>query len=279
VISAETRLAGIIGDPVRHSLSPVLHNTAYAALGLDWVYVAFLVPAGDTTAALDAMRTLELVGLSVTMPHKTAVAAVCDELSEDAETLHSANTVTLLADGRRQGDSTDGQGFVRALREAGSDPAGARALVLGAGGAARPVVLALARAGARVTVTARRPAAAAAAAQLAGAGAATRPWDQRDAAVADADLVVNATPIGMRGGALPIAAAALRAGLVVADLVYSPLETPLLAAARAAGAAPVDGLGMLIHQAALQVELWSGLEAPVEMMRDAARFSLRQMPR
>jgi shikimate dehydrogenase len=281
VITGATRLAGIIGDPVRHSLSPVLHNTAYAELGLDWVYLAFPVPSGEAAAALDAMRTLELIGLSVTMPHKTAAAAACDELTDDAATLTSVNTVTLLADGRIHGDTTDGEGFVRALRAAECEPTGARVLVLGAGGAARPVVLALARAGAQVTVTARRADAAASAAAL--ASAPTVSWSARDAAVADADIVINATPVGMgstgtgQGGAAddtPIAPGALRPGLVVADLVYHPLETPLLAAARAAGAQVVDGLGMLVHQAALQVERWSGQPAPVAAMRRAVHSSL-----
>ena len=166
MISGATRLAGIIGDPVRHSLSPPLHNAAYRELGLDWRYVAFEVPDGSTAGALDALRTLGLVGLSVTMPHKTAAAIACDTLSDFAARLRSVNTVTLQADGSLAGDSTDGEGFVRALREAGHDLAGAEALVLGAGGAARPVVVALADAGVAVSVTARRTGAAEAAAAL-----------------------------------------------------------------------------------------------------------------
>ena len=151
MITGATRLAGIIGDPVRHSLSPLLHNTAYTALELDWIYLAFEIAAEGTLAALDAVRTLGLVGVSVTMPHKTSAAVIVDEMSDDARTLHSVNTVTVRDDGTLQGDSTDGEGFVRALHEAGCDPKGRRALVLGAGGAARPVVLALGRAGAEVT--------------------------------------------------------------------------------------------------------------------------------
>jgi shikimate dehydrogenase len=273
VIGAETRLAGIIGDPVRHSLSPVLHNTAYAELGLDWAYLAFEVPEQQTRDALAALRTLGLVGLSVTMPHKTAAADLVDELTEDARTLHSVNTVTRCADGALHGDSTDGPGFVCSLREAGHDPAGSVVLLLGAGGAARPVALALTRAGASVRIAARRPDAAASAAELAGAEPIA--WDERVGAAGGAAIVVNATPIGMGGdGAAPLPAAALHSGQVVADLVYHPLETPLLAAARVAGAATVDGLGMLVHQAALQVERWSGLDAPVDAMRNAVRLAL-----
>jgi len=135
VISAATRVAGVIGDPVRHSLSPRLHNAAYRALGLDWVYVAFEVADGEAAAALDAVRAFGLVVLSVTMPHKTAVAERCDELTPAAAALRSVNTVTPLDDGRLAGDSTDGAGFLRSLADAGVDSSGVTALVLGAGGA------------------------------------------------------------------------------------------------------------------------------------------------
>ena len=271
MISGGTRLTAVIGDPVRHSLSPVLHNAAYRELGLDWVFVALEVAEGSTADALDATRVLGLIGLSVTMPHKSAAAAGCDELSEDAAALRSVNTVSMTADGRLAGDSTDGEGFLRSLREAGHDPAGAAAVVLGAGGAARAVARALGRAGAEVVVCARNPEAAAIAAGL-GAGRAEA-WSARAAAVSAASLVVNATPLGMAGGPRAQAAAvseeALHAGQVVADLVYHPRDTPLLRAARGQGAAVVDGLGMLVHQAALQIERWSGFPAPLAAMRSA----------
>jgi shikimate dehydrogenase len=276
VISGATRVAGIIGDPVRHSLSPRLHNAAFAALDLDWVFVAFEVPAGSTAHAVDALRALDLVGLSVTMPHKTAAAALCDELSPAAEALRSVNNLTRLADGRVAGDSTDGGGFLRSLTEAGVDPAGRTALVLGAGGAARAVALALGGSGARVAVAARREAAAAEAAALA-AGSVVA-WDDRAEAAAASDIVVNATPIGMAkaraAGAVGDAEPALGAAVfgphqVLVDLVYHPIETPLLRVARARGAQVVSGLGMLVHQAALQVERWTGRPAPLDAMRAA----------
>ena len=213
MISGGTRLAAIIGDPVRHSLSPVLHNTAYAELGLDWIYLAFSVPAGETRAALDAVRALDLVGLSVTMPHKTAAADGCDELSADAAALHSVNTVTRMEDGRLHGDSTDGEGFVRSVQEAGHELAGATALVLGAGGSARVVARALGQHGVAVTIAARRPEAAADAA--ARAGATTAAWTDRDACARASAIVVNATPLGMDGaasGALPLDGASLARG-------------------------------------------------------------------
>jgi len=265
VITAATRVAGVIGDPVRHSLSPDLHNAAYRALGLDWVYVAFEVPDGGVAGALGAMRALGLAGLSVTMPHKTAAAELCDTRSPAATALCSVNTVTPDADGRLAGDSTDGAGFLRALADAGVDAAGRDALVLGGGGAARAVVFALAQAGARVTVAARRAPAADAAALLAGGAAIA--WDHRADAAASADLVVNATPVGMAGdAALPLPADVHGGGHVVVDLVYEPRETPLLAEARARGSLVVPGLGMLVHQAALQVERWTGRPAPIPAM-------------
>jgi shikimate dehydrogenase len=272
-ISGATRVAGVVGDPVRHSLSPVLHNAAYRELGLDWVYVAFEVPDGATRGALEAMRTLDLAGLSVTMPHKTAAAACCDELSDDAAALHSVNTVSIGSGGRLVGDSTDGEGFLRSLRDAGHDPAGASVVLLGAGGAARAVARALGRAGARVVVCARKPDAAAVAARL--AAGESRPWAERSGAAAAATFVVNATPVGMGADELPLPLDALHPGQVLADLVYHPLETELLRGARNQGAEVVDGLGMLVHQAALQIERWTGHAAPIEAMRAAAEAALR----
>jgi shikimate dehydrogenase len=277
--SATTRVAGVIGSPIRHSLSPAIHNAAYDALGLDWAMVAFEVAPGAGGAAIDALRTLDLVGLAVTMPHKHDAAQACDTLTDAAHALGVANTIWRGDDGRVGGDSTDGEGFRRSLVAAGHDPAGRSVLVLGAGGAARAVVLALAQAGSTVTVAARRDDAAAAAANLA-PGVRAIAWAEAADAAAAHDVVVNATPIGMdRGdaggrGATPVPPAVITARHVVVDLVYHPLETPLLAAARAAGATAVDGVGMLVHQAALQVERWSGRPAPVEIMAAAARQAI-----
>jgi shikimate dehydrogenase len=275
VISATTRVAAVIGDPVRHSLSPRLHNAAYRALGLDWVLVAFEVADGSAAGAIEAARTLDLVGYAVTMPHKTAIASLCDELSPDAAALRSVNTVTVLADGRVAGDSTDGAGFLGSLAEAEIDPAGRTVLLLGAGGAARAVARSLGGTGARVVVAARNPSVGAEAAALAGGTAVG--WDDRDASAASADIVVNATPLGMAGrgatGAMDrelFRADVLGPRHVVVDLVYHPLETPLLRTARERGAVAVSGLGMLVHQAALQVERWTGQPAPLAAMRAAA---------
>lgn len=277
MLTGRTRLAAVIGSPIGHSLSPVVFNAAFAERGLDWAYAAFEVGAGGGAAALDAMRVLGLAGLSVTMPLKEEVAAAVDERSPDAEALGAVNCVVPLdgRSGRLRGESTDGEGFVGSLLEVGTDPAGARCLVLGAGGAARAVVLALARHGAaEVAVANRTPARAERAVALAGpVGALVAPGDV-GAAVAAADLVVNATSVGMGGEGLPVPAEALRAGQVVADLVYQPVQTPLLAAAAAAGCRAVDGVGMLVHQAALAYRHWTGEEPPLAAMAAAARAHL-----
>ena len=178
------------------------------------------------------------------------------------------NVITVGADGRLLGSSTDGEGFVRSVRDEGFDPAGTDVLVAGAGGAARAIVLALGGAGARVTVAARRQDAADAAAALV-PGA-------RRVTLGDVDpgvyaLVVNATPLGMQGEAGPVPVESLNPGQLVVDTVYHPMETPFLAAARAHGIHAVNGLGMLVHQAALAFESWTGLDAPVAAMRAAPR--------
>ncbi|MFN8035975.1 MAG: shikimate dehydrogenase [Acidimicrobiia bacterium] len=268
-LTARTRVAAVIGDPVRHSLSPTIQNAAFAHAGLDWVYVAFPVAGGEGAAAVDAMRTLQLAGLNVTMPHKEAVAAACDELTPDARLLGAVNTVWRRDDGTVVGDSTDGEGFVRSLLEDGVEPAGRRVLVLGAGGASRSVVLALGRAGSEVTVAARRREAAEASATLA-PGARPVTLADVDDAIGDFDVVVNVTPLGMQGEDPPFDVERLRPGQFVADTVYHPLETPLLARARARGVAGTNGVGMLIHQAALAFVRWTGRPAPVAVMRAAA---------
>jgi shikimate dehydrogenase len=268
----------VIGDPIAHSLSPLLHNAAFDALGLDWVSVAFPVAAGSTADALTGMRALQVAGLSVTMPHKEGAFAAVDDTTDVARRLGAVNCVS-RRDGALVGDSTDGAGFLAALRRgAGFDPGAKRCLVIGAGGAARAVVLALAGAGAADVVVLNRTAARAEAA-AALAGAVGRVGSAAD--VTGAELVVQATPMGMAGaganpsGELPVDPDALHEGQVVADLVYHPAQTPLLAAATARGAVAVGGLGMLVHQAALALEQWTGRAAPVEAMWAAARGQRR----
>jgi shikimate dehydrogenase len=271
-LSGHTRVVGVIGDPVTHSLSPTLHNAAFEALGLDWVYVAFPVPRGRGADAVAAVPALGLAGLNVTMPHKEDVAGACYELTADAAALRSVNTIVALPDGRTLGDSTDGPGFLDALADEAIGVAGRPVLVLGAGGAARAIVLALGRAGAAVTVAARRPDAAEEAAALAPGGRA-EPIGAVDPS--PYAVVVNATPLGMSGGdPLPVDPGSLHGDHAVVDLVYHPADTPLLTAARAQGAVAVNGLGMLLHQAGRSFTQWTGHPAPLDAMRAAVTTAL-----
>ncbi len=270
------RVAAVIGDPARHSRSPAIHNAAFAATGLDWVFTAFEVPAGGGEAALEAMRVLQLAGLSVTMPLKSEVAEASDTRDYEVEVLGAANCIVPLDDGRLRAVNTDASGFVSALRaDAGVGPDGLRVALLGAGGAARAVAWGLAAAGAAdVAVINRTPSKAQAAADVANAareaGQPGRVGSMDD--IAAADIVVNATSVGMGAGAasVPCDPALLRPGQVAVDLVYEPLETAWLAALRSRGVEAHNGLSMLAYQAAAAFELWTGAEAPVEVMRQAA---------
>jgi len=266
-------VAAVIGHPIRHTVSPVIHNAAFRALELDWIFTAFEVAPGRAAAAAEGARDIGLAGLSVTMPHKSDIVRALDRLTPTAQTLGAVNTVVREGGGQLLGDNTDGAGFLDALRtDEGFDPAGRRCLVVGAGGAARAVVVALADAGAaEVVVTNRTPARAEEAAALAPGVARAGTADEADGA----DLIVNATPQGMAGDlTLPVEAAALGPGQLVVDLVYHPALTPLVEAARSRGAAAANGLGMLIHQAAHAFRLWTGEDPPLEVMSAAALADL-----
>ncbi len=279
MITGSTRTAGVIGQPIRHSLSPAIFNAAFAACGLDWAYLAFEVPEGAAGLAMAGVRALGLEGVSVTMPHKAAVIDALDELSDDAAALGAVNCVVQRG-GALIGHNTDGPGLVDALeRDEGLAVAGRRFAIIGAGGAARAVIRSLALAGAAdVLVVNRSPKPGEAAADLAGAVGRVGPF----AEISEADVVVNATPLGMgvvvtTAGApepLPLDPQLLTEGQVVVDLVYHPAVTPLLEAARARGLRTVNGLGMLIHQAAHAFRLWTSEEAPLEAMSAAAVAAL-----
>jgi shikimate dehydrogenase len=253
-----------------------MHNAAFRALNLDWVYLAFDVQPGEVDGALAGVRALEIAGLSVTIPHKEAVAARMDSLSPLAQTLGAVNTVVPMPGGALRGENTDGPGFLRALQDdEGFDPTNRRCLVLGAGGAARAVVKVLAEAGAaEVVVVNRTPQRAEAVATLAGdcgrVGVA--------AEAGEADLVVNATPLGMAGSdlsaRLPVDPVHLGPGQLLIDLVPNPAVTPLVEAARAQGAMAANGLGMLVHQAALAFRMWTGEDPPMAVMSAAALVHL-----
>ena len=275
-VRGSTGVLGVMGWPVAHSLSPAIHGAAFAALGLDKVYVALPVPPGMVPEALAGLRALGLEGANVTMPHKTAVADGVDELSDDARLLRAVNTV--VVDGQRlAGHNTDAPGFDRFLRrDAGFDAQGRTALLYGAGGAARACALALARAGlTRLVVAARTPARAASVAEALDG----RPTELVAIALDEApdhatDLLVNATPLGAAGERLPLPP--IGTETCVVDLLYHPAHTRLLETARAAGADAHGGLGLLLHQAALSFELWTGQVAPLDVMSAAALAALAE---
>lgn len=279
-ISGRTRTAGVIGMPVRHSLSPVIFNAAFEACGLDWAYLAFEVPEGAAGLAMGGMRALGLEGLSVTMPHKAAVLDALDELTDAAAELGAVNCVTRRGS-ELIGDNTDGPGLVEALRaDEGLDVAGLRCGVVGAGGAGRAVARALGRAGAAAVLVANRsPGPAERAAALAGPAGRVATVEE----VTAAELVVNATPLGMgvvvttsgEPEPLPLDPDRLGAGQVLVDLIYHPTATPLLTGARERGVVAINGLGMLIHQAALAFRAWTSEEPPLEVMSAAALAALR----
>jgi shikimate dehydrogenase len=291
-VTGETRLVGLLGWPVAHSKSPLFQNAAFAALGLDWLYVPLPTPPARLAEAVRGLAALGFAGANVTIPYKEAVLPLLDRLDPEAELSGAVNTIVVEELGDRAclvGHATDGAGFVASLREAtGRDPAGMTVLLLGAGGAARAVAAALARAGAARLLIANRTAGRALAlaqtltARL-GSAASIRaprieglPLDR--AALAPylpiVDLVVQATAVGMAGGpdpsgAPPLDVARLRPEAVVADLVYAPRVTPFLAAAAAAGRPTLGGVGMLLHQGAVAFEHWTGQAAPLEAMRAA----------
>ena len=295
-MSGATRLAAVIGDPVRHSLSPTLLGAAFAETGLDWTYVALEVAEGQARPALDGMRALGISGLSVTMPHKGAVAEAVDRCTDDATALGAVNCV-VVEDGLLVGHNTDGAGFLDGLGyDAGMDVAGRPVVVLGAGGAARAVVRALAAAGASDVVVANRTVERAeAAAALAGAvgravglppdGPSGAPHGPLADALEGASLVVNATPVGMGGVGMggvadgvasgtPVDPALVGSGAVAVDLIYHPAETAWMAGLRDLGIEAHGGLSMLVFQAARAFTLWTGMDAPVAAMHAAARTAL-----
>jgi shikimate dehydrogenase len=268
---------GLIGWPVEHSVSPAMHNAAFAALGLGWRYDALPTPPGKVEATLDELRSQGYRGANVTVPHKEAVLPYLDGIDACARAIGAVNTV-VVQEGRLVGHNTDAGGFLAALREAGFEPSGRRALLLGAGGAARAVVYALARAGCTIALYNRTPGRALELAQCLGDIAPVAVLEALAGAELDSlELLVNATPVGMwpQAGVSPWPEALpLPAHWTVFDLVYNPAETRLLAQARAAGATAVGGLGMLVHQGALAFALWTGHAPPLDAMRAAAQEAL-----
>jgi shikimate dehydrogenase len=268
----------LLAHPAGHSLSPAMQGAALRACGIDARYLALDVPPRALAEAVAGLRAPDVAGANVTIPHKRAVMPWLDGLTDVARAVGAVNTIVRTQRGLL-GDNTDGEGFLRALAELGVTPAGLSTVVLGAGGAARAVTLALLQAGARVTIHNRtRARAERLATDLAVHGAPAVAHDGvLEPAVRSARLLVQATAAGMQGaaeGVSPLPEGVLPEEGAVVDLVYRPRETPLLARARAAGLSVQNGLPMLVHQGALAFERWFGRDAPVDVMRRAAEDAL-----
>lgn len=271
-----TARVALFAHPAGHSVSPAMQRAAFAARGLDATYDALDVPPEDVAAAVAALRRDPWWGANVTVPHKTAVVPWLDELAPAARRLGAVNTIVRRGD-RLLGDNTDLPGFARALADLRPEIAGARVVVLGAGGAARAVVAALADAGAGIALHNRGPERARGLVEaLALPGVVLLSGEALADAVRGCDLLVQTTTVGMAGGppGSPLPAGLLPERGAVVDLVYRPALTPLLAAALAAGLPVQNGLPMLVYQGALSFEAWTGVAAPVDAMGRAAEAAL-----
>jgi len=285
-VTSGTKLIALIGDPVERSLSPVMHNAAFEALGLDYAYLALRVPQAALEGAIASARVINMAGMNVTHPHKINILSLLDELDESAELVGAVNTVKNDR-GRLIGYNTDGAGAVRALEGEVGKLAGRKVLLLGAGGAARAIAFSLVKAGAELTIANRT---ASRAKELAtvikrnsgvDVGQTGIGRGELAGAVERADILINATAVGMYPDVnrVLVTADMMHRGLIVNDIVYEPLQTRLLREAKKAGARTVTGLGMLIHQGALSFEIWTGRRAPIKVMAAAAKRELRRWER
>lgn len=275
MISGRTAIFGIFGFPVEHTFSPRMHNAAFKKLGLDACYVPFAVHPDLLGDAVQGARSLGLKGLNITVPHKERVIRYLDELSREAQLIGAVNTIE-VKNGRLIGHNTDGRGFLRALKDdAGFHSKGKKILCVGSGGAARAVGFTLALSGAgrlafRDTDAAKADALARDIREKTGTRAESIPEDALAAYAAEADCLINATPLGLKkSDALPLHRAYIMKKHLVCDLVYNPPETPLLKAAKERGAKTLRGTGMLLYQGVTAFELWTGRKAPVLVMKNA----------
>ncbi len=276
-ITGRTQLCGVIGDPISHTMSPAMHNAAFEHMGLDFCYVPFLVRKEELPQAVAGMRAFNMRGLNVTMPHKVAIISLLDEIDDLARKIGAVNTV-VNNDGVLRGYNFDAAGFIKALTENGVEPEGKMVTIMGAGGAGRSVAFALAERGVRMVVLNRRQ-------ELDWAeGLASnltenyhyevKALELTDSNLAgvlkETDILVNTTSVGMTPdiNETPVPAGHLKSSLVVFDAVYHPVKTRLLREAEQAGARVISGLEMLVWQGTLGFELWTGVEAPAELMRE-----------
>lgn len=277
MIFGSTKVVALIGDPVERSLSPPIQNAAFRALRLDYVYVAFRVTRDQLLKAVEATRTLDLVGLNVTHPHKISILGLLDQLDEEASAIGAVNTVKNEG-GRLKGYNTDGRGAVRVLEERVGSLSGKNVLVIGAGGAARAIAFSLAERGANLSIANRTLVRAKELSMelerkrgVKARVVSVKPWSLSEA-VKGADILINATTVGMypRTRETLVYAKMMHPNLTVFDIVYQPYYTRLLREAKRAGAKIISGVEMLVAQAALSFEIWTGRQAPVEVMRREA---------
>ncbi len=282
-MAENTRVLGVFGHPISHSLSPVMQNAAIQALAIDYIYVPFHVLPDGLRDAVQAIRALDLAGVNVTIPHKEHIVEFLDEVTDAAAQVGSVNVV-INQDGHLKGDTTDGPGFMKSMEaEWGSEAIRAgNALVLGAGGSAKAICYALAGAGWRIVVANRTCERAAELTQrlnsVFGKVSKAVRMDREVVAheIDGVDLLVNTTSVGMypRVEDIPLPPELLRACVLVYDLVYNPAETRLVAEARSRGARAMTGLSMLVYQGALSLEMWTGRQAPIMIMQEAVRRQL-----
>jgi len=284
-VSGKTKICGIIGDPIEHTMSPPMQNAAYKKLGLDYIYLPFHVRPEQLAQAVDGLRAINVRGFNVTIPHKVSIIPMLDGLDPQAEKIGAVNTV-VNDDGELRGYNTDAPGFLKALLEQGVEPRGKNIVVIGAGGASRAVSYILAENDASLTILNRQL-------ELDWAediaeliredfGKKVRVLELTKDFLADAlrgaHILVNATSVGMSPAvdASPVPAELLRPGMYVFDVVYNPVMTRLLKEAGEAGAQTVSGVDMLVWQGVLAFEMWTGHSAPVEIMRKEALKALEK---
>ena len=276
-ISGTTRLCGVIGDPIEHTMSPAMQNAAFRAAGVDYSYAAFRVKAEELGKAIEGMRALNMRGLNVTIPHKVAVIPYLNELDDLAERIGAVNTI-VNENGILRGYNTDATGFLRALLERGIELEGANVLILGAGGASRAISFILAEGDANLVILNRQlelewaEELAGRISQVFSTEVKALELNRENLAkfLDKSDILVNATSVGMSPhiNQTPVDTDLLRPGLVVFDIVYNPVKTRLVREAEAAGSKTIQGVEMLVWQGALAFELWTGEKAPVELMRE-----------
>ena len=264
----------VIGDPIDHSLSPTIHNAAFRELSMDCSYIAYRVPAGELADGLESIKRVGIAGINVTVPHKVAIMPLLDSADDDCRRIGAANTVTFEDGGKRAvGHNTDMGGFLDPIWKRHLTVVGSKALVVGAGGAARAIVAALAGEGAvEITIanrTAKRGEDLAAYASGLGAYASAVPLEGAGAAARGCKFIVNASTAGMGGEESPVPEESIPPDSVVYDIVYRPMTTDLVAKARRRGAEVVYGYEMLVWQACRSFEIWHGAKAPYEAMRGA----------